>query len=697
MAETNVKYLKIELDTSNGELKVNGLKSSIEGLEKKVSSVTKEARSLNSALKDTSSSAGIAGATAQELGRFVSDLPYGLNAVTNNLSQLGSLFGILVVKAGSFRGAISSLWKTMMGPVGVLFAFQAVVAAIEFFSSRTKRAEEAIDSQVKSMLFQIEVIKLLNEELDNSNTSSERKIQIQNTLLRLDKKMSDDLKEFNGNLRVQNELIERRRIVLQKEIEFKEKEKNAEENLAKVRKELEKIRAREAFLREGEFSNANELYQLNIQRKDLELELSNIKEDLINYSEALTKAEENYNIVLDKNTNSLKANTKGLEKRAKALREINEGILSEQISLLESIEGGTEEEQKSRLDQITALKLKELEIEGAAAEEKAKQEGLAEVELIAVRNLYAAKREVLLQEHNNSLLGIMKSFNLELNEELKKIGEPTDEESGLAFLNKIFGTDVKTVKEQLSKGAKEVTDGLAAYQKKRQEVEENGNKAVAKLREEDRLAAIYAFQDVSNAVFGVMDASFQREIDLEQDKTNKINNELKERLANENLSANERKNIQDKIARNDEELRKKQDKIEEKKFKLNKAASIANATINTYLAATAALKDPALSTFQRIASMVAIIGSGLAQVAMIAKQKFVSSQSGLSGTGAGGAGGGAGVQAPDFNIVGQSPSNQIAAAVQGQFKQPIKAYVVSKDVSTAQEMDRNIVGTASLG
>lgn len=696
MAETNVKYLKIELDTSNGELKVNGLKSSIEGLEKKISSVTKEARSLNSALKDTSSSAGIAGATAQELGRFVSDLPYGLNAVTNNLSQLGSLFGILVVKAGSFRGAISSLWKTMMGPIGVLFAFQAVVAAIEFFSSRTKRAEEAIDSQVKSMLFQIEVIKLLNEELNNSNTSSERKIQIQNTLLRLDKKMSDDLKDFNGNLKEQNELIERRRIVLEKEVEFKEKEKNAEENLAKVRKELEKIRAREAFLREGEFSNANELYQLNIQRKDLELELSNIKEDLINYSEALTKAEENYNIVLGKNTNNLKANTKFLEKRAKALQAINDGILSEQISLLESIEGGTEEEQKSRLDQITAFKLKELEIEGAAAEEKAKQEGLAEVELIAVRNLYAAKREVLLQGHNNSLLGIMKSFNLELNEELKKIGEPTDEESGLVFLNKIFGTDVKTVKEQLSKGAKEVTDGLAAYQKKRQEVEENGNSAVAKLREEDKLAAVYAFQDVSNAVFGVMDASFQREIDLEQDKTNKVNNQLKERLANEQLSADERKKIQNQIGQNDEALRKKQDEIEKKKFKMNKAAGIANATINTYLAATAALKDPALSTFQRIASMVTIIGSGLAQVAMIAKQKFVSSQSGLTSGGAA-SGGAAQVQAPDFNVVGQSSSNQIASVIQSQMQKPIRTYVVSKDVSTAQEMDRNIVKTASLG
>jgi hypothetical protein len=273
----------------------------------------------------------------------------------------------------------------------------------------------------------------------------------------------------------------------------------------------------------------------------------------------------------------------------------------------------------------------------------------------------------------------------------------SEEQKDLNVLNKIFGTDVQTVENQLKEHAGKVTKGLAAYQKNREDTERRGNEAVAKLRYEDMLAAVYAAQDLSNGVFGVMDASYQREIDLEQDKTNKINNELKERLANENLSAQERKRIQNQIAANDEELRKKQEKIEEKKFKLNKAASIANATINTYLAASAALKDPALSTFQRIASMVAIIGSGLAQVAMIAKQKFVSSQSGLSGSGAGGSGGGGGVQAPDFNIVGQSPSNQLAAAVQGQFQQPVKAYVVSKDVSTAQEMDRNIIGSASLG
>ena len=194
-----------------------------------------------------------------------------------------------------------------------------------------------------------------------------------------------------------------------------------------------------------------------------------------------------------------------------------------------------------------------------------------------------------------------------------------------------------------------------------------------------------------------MDASFQREMDLEQDKTNKVNNELKERLANEQLSADERKKIQNQIGQNDEALRKKQDEIERKKFKMNKAASIANATINTYLAATAALKDPALSTFQRIASMVAIIGSGLAQVAVIAKQKFVSSQSSIGAGAAASGAGTSGVQAPDFNVVGQSSSNQIASVIQSQMQKPIRTYVVSKDVSSAQEMDRNIVKGASIG
>ena len=54
-------------------------------------------------------------------------------------------------------------------------------------------------------------------------------------------------------------------------------------------------------------------------------------------------------------------------------------------------------------------------------------------------------------------------------------------------------------------------------------------------------------------------------------------------------------------------------------------------------------------------------------------------------------------QAPAFNVVGASETNQLAEAIGGQQQQPVKAFVVSNDISTAQELDRNIVQGASIG
>ena len=52
---------------------------------------------------------------------------------------------------------------------------------------------------------------------------------------------------------------------------------------------------------------------------------------------------------------------------------------------------------------------------------------------------------------------------------------------------------------------------------------------------------------------------------------------------------------------------------------------------------------------------------------------------------------------PAFNLVGQSNTNQLASAIGGQSQQPIQAYVVSSEVSSAQELDRNIIEDASIG
>lgn len=50
---------------------------------------------------------------------------------------------------------------------------------------------------------------------------------------------------------------------------------------------------------------------------------------------------------------------------------------------------------------------------------------------------------------------------------------------------------------------------------------------------------------------------------------------------------------------------------------------------------------------------------------------------------------------PQFNVVGTSPINQAAQLMQNQ--QPVKAYVVSGEVSSAQSLDRNRISSATLG
>ena len=87
--ETNIKILKLEVDTGTGEIKVNGpKKQNIQGLDKAVNDFGKTAKKAQAELKNFESSAGIAGATVNELGRLVSDLPFGITAITNKLISI---------------------------------------------------------------------------------------------------------------------------------------------------------------------------------------------------------------------------------------------------------------------------------------------------------------------------------------------------------------------------------------------------------------------------------------------------------------------------------------------------------------------------------------------------------------------------------------------------------------------------------
>jgi len=128
-----------------------------------------------------------------------------------------------------------------------------------------------------------------------------------------------------------------------------------------------------------------------------------------------------------------------------------------------------------------------------------------------------------------------------------------------------------------------------------------------------------------------------------------------------------------------------------------KAASIAATTISTYQSATDSYKSlagiPVIGPALGAAAAGAAIVSGIAQIKKITAVKVPNAKGGVS-TGAVQAA--PPPQAPSFNIVGNSDANQLAGVIGEQDKKPIKAYVVSGDVTTSQSLERGIINSASL-
>ena len=130
---------------------------------------------------------------------------------------------------------------------------------------------------------------------------------------------------------------------------------------------------------------------------------------------------------------------------------------------------------------------------------------------------------------------------------------------------------------------------------------------------------------------------------------------------------------------------------------VGKGLAVASTLISTYTAAQKAYESqflpiPTLNSPVRGAlAAAAAVASGLANVKSILSVKTPNDKS------AGAGGGARTIQAPDFNVVGASQTSQLAETVAGQQAKPVKAFVVGKDISTQQELDRNITNTASFG
>ena len=135
--------------------------------------------------------------------------------------------------------------------------------------------------------------------------------------------------------------------------------------------------------------------------------------------------------------------------------------------------------------------------------------------------------------------------------------------------------------------------------------------------------------------------------------------------------------------------------------KIGKGVALAQATISGIEGVQNAYTTAQKSPLTAILPAYPIIQAGLAGAFSAMQLKKIASTNPSKGSASGGGasvgGGGGGSQPPAFNIVGASDTNQLADAIGAQEQQPVQAYVVANDVTTAQSLQNNIVEGATIG
>jgi len=608
----NINY-KITVDAELGIATVRNLKGQIVATKVPVKELRKEfgnfAKTVNSTKfnnfkkgldtatksnQNLRTASGAATSSVMELGRVISDAPYGIRGMANNITQLVSQMGFAVKSTGSLKLALKDMWSALMGPLGIVLAITAVVSALDFFAGSQKKSEKATDKNTESLKKQITPLnKLLNLY------SSLKKVLFTS-------KDNEAINAFNNNFLSLDETV---KVLTRNFSEFK----NAYDKLS-----------------EDDKKNKDSVKALVDGYSEL-LKLRELEEKQVSRMSVLRE-------IVDKKGRTISSNgLTRLRDEAKELDTLENSYIRTQKRLI-------------KLDEYFSKNSEDSEDRPQAF------------------TLFTPESQKKQIENGKKLLkAVAKAMNVELGK------NPID-------LNKLIDVELSD----------ETKAAIAEY-----------NRQLAiEMALTDKLLGAEGFVSKSQEVLGsmtdFMNAQFKRELTVEQNKTNALNVELNNRLNNENLSKDERVKIQNQIAINDEKLRVKQEKIAKKQFDMNKASNIANALMDTSAAAIGVMKDAKGGFLARLSQALPTIAFGLAQVATISRQKFQTSaaKTPIQTATNGGSDSASERSEPSFNIVGRSGENLLINAIQSQFGKPLKAYVVSRDVTTQQQLDGMIVGQA---
>ncbi len=703
-----------------------------------------------SAAKQTNklaSASGGATTSVLELGRIVSDAPYGIRGMANNISQLASnmLFTSQQVdkttgKIIGFGGVLKQMSKTFMGPLGLLFLIQGAIALLDGFAGGATKAKESTQDLTKEVYANAIVMSGYVDELEDVNISEKRrKVVVQELTKTIPTLTAADL-EYGKNLDNVRLKIKQYTLAQASRIEMDKLVQENSELLSKQMKvdlinstedQEEKIK-----LIKGLFIDAGIETQKLVQQsysmgqKSMTLRDKTNKELIRDFKDLAKGIKEESDPIMDR----IERLSQGLaldpskgKGKGKGLKKISPFATPKELEIdVKNAENAIIQYEKKIEDARLKEELNDKLSEAKTEEEKAK-----------IRRNYERDRLINQINAERDSLKLKKTTE----EEVVKT-KVANHKAELERKHREFVYSVK-LKEKLGEITSKQSSDLISQSdeltnKAMSQADKEAEISVEQIREKykplfalfeslagSRLDALFSMptkdggkkDEDSDLEFGIkqymilqsgltdfLNGEYDRQLTIEQNKTNAMNNQLRERLNNENLSAEERKNIQLQIARNDEQLRKKQEEIEKKRFKVQKAINIANALVDTYRSGVMAfgsqlvIGDPTSPIRAQIAQGVAI-AAGLANVAMIARQKFQSTAGGAPTAGAlgGGSGGGDNTREFNFNLAGSTQSNQLTQSIAGQLSQPIQTYVVSSEITSQQQLDLNIANTATIG
>lgn len=653
----NLKKLRAGLVSVAESVDINS--KEFEHLRTQIMQLDTEIQKASASQSSFSTTAGRSGATLTEFGRIIADAPYGIQGVANNIEQFSQQFVDLTRETGSVGAAIKSLVKSFLGAGGIVIAVQVASAAYQVLSKYIQDTNKGMLETAKASAGAATNLRILRQALLDGNVSEEERVEL---------------------LERANEEYEDLNLSLEDSEEATRKNISALNDMIAVMAEAAKTRALQSLIEE-EFQKQAELRVNESIRQQ-------------KWYGGLVKSFQ----YAAENVIGISMSFEG--RMIDSGKRLNEymGLIEDMLSLFDTPDATKESADKilELQEELMLMRIKfertrlEVELELVAEKLAAEEKGTEEYVRLQIR------AQGIVDQLNDL---DVKNFEEKENEK-QRISDLQQKlfEARIAdnerLLKKSVQSEISSIEEILK------SDTISAEYRAELELKlYNLRKQNADIVKEEMESYVESAQKALTIVDDVLSARADRELAIEKNKTTALNDELRKRLANEELSAQERDKINQEISRNEAALVERENAINKKRFEQQKAIQIAQALVETYRSAFLAygsqlvIGDPTSPIRAQIAQGVAL-AAGLANIAIIARQQYTGKP--LPAPALSAQGGAVPSAAPAFNVVGASQTNQLAQAIAAADQEPLRAYVVASDVTSAQELDRKIIEGASI-